>query len=141
MTSPRLIDARYQKTQTFRRGGAQSVQVRTNILHLPARQPFRLELAWLRSQAFRWIWQDGWHYGVIKGDLIKVRQFADGVEFRSSAPEESLKSLVEAHFRLDQDMRAIHDGLRRVVHNSAGWPTIPYPCVALPLLPTFYACL
>ena len=119
MTSPWLIDARYQKAQMFRRGDAQSVEVRTNILHLPARQPFRLELAWLRSQAFRWIWRDGWHYGVIQGRLIKVRQVAHGVEFRSNAPEESLKSLVEAYFRLDQDMGAIHDGLRWVDSNMA----------------------
>ena len=59
MSDPWLIDAGQREAQNFRRGYAQSAEVRTNNLHLPARQPFRLELEWLRSQAFRWTGQDG----------------------------------------------------------------------------------
>ena len=88
-------------------------------MHLPTRKPFGLKLEWLRSQAFRWTGQDGWYYGVVKGELIKVRQIADGIEFRSSAPEESLRSLVESYFRLDQDVGPIHDALCRVDSNMA----------------------
>ena len=88
-------------------------------MHLPARQPFRLELEWLRSQAFRWAWRDGWYYGVVKGESVKVRQLAGGIEFRGSAAEESLRSLVESYFRLDQDVGPIHDALRRVDSNMA----------------------
>ena len=86
-------------------------------MYLPARQPFGLELDWLRSQAFRWTWQDGWCYGLVKGNLVKVRQSGKGMEFRAAAPEGSLKADVEHFFRLDQDVRPIHDALRRMDSN------------------------
>lgn len=83
-------------------------------MYLPAQQPFRLELCWLRSQAFRWRERNGWYYGVVKGHPIKVRPSGDGIEFRSNVPEESLQSHVQTYFRLDQDIRPVHDALRRV---------------------------
>ena len=82
-------------------------------MHLPAPQPFKLELRWLQAQAFRWCeGEDGWYYGFVKGHLLKVRHSEDGIEFRSEAPEESLKSAVETYFRLDQDITPVHDALR-----------------------------
>ena len=69
-------------------------------MYLPAQQPFRLELGWLRSQAFRWLEREGWYFGVVNGNVIKVRQSGDGIEFRSSAAEESIKPHVESYFRL-----------------------------------------
>ena len=83
-------------------------------MYLPAHQPFKLELDWLRSQAFRWTQRDGWYYGLVKGNLIKVRESPAGLEFRSDAPEQSLKAHVERYFRLDQDPKPVHDVLRRL---------------------------
>ena len=83
-------------------------------MHLPARQPFRLELRWLRSQAFRWRERNGWYYGVVKGHPIKVRPSGNGIEFRSNVPAGPLQSHVQTYFRLDQDIKPVHDALRRV---------------------------
>ena len=83
-------------------------------MQLPAPQPFKLELRWLQAQAFRWCeGEDGWYYGFVKGHLIKVRNSGDGIEFHSEVAEESLKSDVECYFRLDQDIKQVHDALRR----------------------------
>ena len=86
-------------------------------MHLLTHSPFKLELEWLRSQAFRWTERGGWYYGLVKGNLIKVRQSGDGIEFRSKAPEESIKAHIESYFRLDQDIKPIHDALRQVDAN------------------------
>ncbi len=83
-------------------------------MHLPAPQPFKLELGWLQAQAFRWCERDdGWYYGFVKGHLIKVCNSGDGIEFRSEASEVSLKSDVRSYFRLDQDIKPVHDALRQ----------------------------
>ncbi len=88
-------------------------------MYLSAHQPFRLELNWLRSQAFRWTWLDGWYYGLVKGNLVKVRESHAGIEFRSDAPEQSLKDHVKRYLRLDQDPKPVHDALRQVDSNVA----------------------
>ena len=82
---------------------------------MPAPQPFELDIQWLQAQAFRWSPpQDGWYYGFVKGHLIKVRNSGDGIEFRSEASEVSLESDVRSYFRLDQDIKPVHDALGRV---------------------------
>ncbi len=83
-------------------------------MYLPARQPFKLDLLWLRSQAFRWTERDGWYYSVVHGHLVKVRQSGEGTEFRSSVREESIKRQVESYFGLNRDIRPVHEALRRV---------------------------
>ena len=83
-------------------------------MYLPARQPFKLDLLWLRSQAFRWAEREGWYYGVVEGDLVKVRQSGVGIEFRSSEKEESIKPQVESYFSLNRDIQPVHEALRRV---------------------------
>ena len=92
----------------------------TEHMYLLAQQPFKLQLAWLRSQAFRWVEREGWYYGVVGGHLSKVRQSGDGIEFRSCAAEESLKAHVESYFRLNQDIRPVHEALRQVDRAMAG---------------------
>ena len=83
-------------------------------MHLPAPQPFKLEPGWLQAQAFRWCEGDeGWYYGFVNGEPIKVRNSGDGIEFRSEASEVSLESDVRSYFRLDQDITPVHDALRR----------------------------
>ena len=92
----------------------------TEQMYLPAQQPFKLELGWLRPQAFRWIEREDWYYGVVNGNVIKIRQFEDGIEFRSHVAEESVRPHVESYFRLRQDIRPVHEALRQVDRTMAG---------------------
>ena len=82
-------------------------------MYLPAPQPFKLELEWLKFQAFRWIEQDGWYYGMVEGHLIKVRNSGDGIEFSCNSSEDSLKPSVQAYFRLDQEIKPVHHALSK----------------------------
>ena len=79
-------------------------------MHLDAPQPFTLELGWLRDQAFRWSepHDDGWFYGVIDGNPVKVRHADGGMEFRSNVPEESIADRVRHYFRLDLDVESLY---------------------------------
>ena len=84
-------------------------------MHLTAPRPFRLELEWLQSQAFRWTeHDDGWCYGFVQGSLIKVRQSGGGIEFHGPEPEESLEAHVRDYFRLDQDPKPASRSLRNL---------------------------
>ena len=76
-------------------------------------QPLDLKLNLTMGQAFRWTGPDidGWFSGVVKGILIKIRRTENGVEFRSSKPEESVRSLLEHYLRLDEGIQSIYNGL------------------------------
>lgn len=79
-------------------------------MFLPAPPPFRLECDWLNAQAFRWTERGGWFYGIVGGQLIRVRNADDGrIEFEGKAAPDT----VTRYFRLDQDddIRAIHAAL------------------------------
>ncbi len=88
-------------------------------MYLPATQPYKLELWWLRSQAFRWIEREGWSYGVVNGNPIRIRHMGDGIEFGGGGNEESIKPHVESYFRLNQDVRPVHEALFRVDNQMA----------------------
>lgn len=90
-------------------------------MYLPAVQPFKFELSWLRAQAFRWTKpkNDGWFYGVVHDSLIKVRQHGEGIEFHSDASDEALKPHVINYFRLDQNISIVHDALRETDNTIA----------------------
>ena len=92
----------------------------TEHMFLPVQKPFRLELGWLRPQAFRWLERDDWYYGVVNAHPIKVRQSGGGIEFRSNVAEESVKPHVESYFRLHQDIWPVHAALRQVDRTMAG---------------------
>ena len=80
-------------------------------MYLSAPQPFCLEAEWLNAQAFRWTERGGWFYGIVGGQLIRVRN-ADGdrIEFEGKAAPDT----VTRYFRLDQkDTRAVHAALRK----------------------------
>ena len=79
-------------------------------MYLSAPQPFRLECDWLNAQAFRWTERDGWFHGIVGGQLIRVRDAADGgIEFEGDASADAVKY----YFRLNQedDIRAVHAAL------------------------------
>ena len=79
-------------------------------MFLSAPPPFRLECDWLNAQAFRWTERDGWFYGIVGGQLIRVRN-ADGdrIEFEGDASADAVKR----YFRLDQEIGAVHDALSK----------------------------
>ena len=89
-------------------------------MYLRARLPFKLELLWLRSQAFRWVEREGWYFGVVNGCPVKVRQSGDGIEFRSSVTEESIERQIESYLGLNSDILTVHEALRRVDTKMAG---------------------
>ena len=83
-------------------------------MHLPASQPFKLELRCLRSQAFRWFERGGWYYWVVNDHPVSLRQSRTGIEFRSVGKEESIKRQVGSYFGLNRNMRPVHKALRRM---------------------------
>lgn len=76
-------------------------------MYLPAPQPFRLECDWLNAQAFRWTERDGWFYGIVGGQLIRVRNDDEGIEFEGKAAPDAVKR----YFRLDQKIGDVHAAL------------------------------
>lgn len=89
-------------------------------MFLPALQPFKLDIGWLRAQAFRWAKHGDWHYGVVRDSPIKVRPLDDGIEFRSDASDEAMAPHVSNYFRLDEDITPIQEALRGLDDTMAG---------------------
>ena len=73
-----------------------------------AGQPLDLEASLLGGQAHRWKREGEWYSGVLRGNLVLLRQSGQTVEFYGSpAGREALDSLVRSHLRLDDDLEAI----------------------------------
>ena len=72
----------------------------------------------LGGQAFRW--QDeggGWFCGVIFGNLVRMRQVEDGIEFVSAPDgEAALAPLVRDYLRVDDDMDEVYAALSEDEH-------------------------
>ena len=74
-----------------------------------AGQPVDLEASLLGGQAHRWkrashpeLVEGDWYSGVLRGDLILIRQQGQVIEFLSSPPDsESLIPRIRDHLRLD----------------------------------------
>ena len=61
------------------------------------------------TQDFRWQpWKDDWNSGVLKGNLIHLRQVGDVLEYRSN-PDTDLNDLLFSYFRLDDCIEEIYD--------------------------------
>ena len=76
-------------------------------MYLPAPRPFCLQTDWLNAQAFRWTERGDWFHGIVGGQLIRVRNADGGIEFEGDAAPDA----VTRYFRLDQDIKAVHDAL------------------------------
>ena len=102
----------------------------TPPIRLTIEQPLDLASSLDSGQAHRWRKdaqpgsevRGGWHWSIIKGNLIKIRPFqcdsvgnASGVEFYSAPPSDSehLKYLLRSYFRLDDDIQAIYSEITR----------------------------
>ena len=80
-------------------------------------QSFDLDAVLNGTQDFRWRpWRDGWHSGVLDGNLVHVRQVARGVEYSAAS---DLDSLLISYFRLNDDLGAVHDDISRRDDNMA----------------------
>ena len=95
-------------------------------MELSIGQPFDLASSVLSGQAHRWLPDpvgEGWHWGVIQDNLIKIRQLAspttghplDSVEVYSSptVEPERMECLLSGYFRLDDDVEAIYRDITR----------------------------
>ena len=80
-------------------------------------QPFNLDLTLKAGQTFRWQ-QDkdtGWWDGVVRGQLIRIRQ-QDGreLEFQSApGPDGVVAEMLRRYFRLDDNIGAIYESINR----------------------------
>ena len=72
-------------------------------------QYFQLDAVLDGTQDFRWRpRRNGWHSGVLDGNLIHVRQVGACLEYRAAA---ALDALLRSYFRLDDDINAVHSEL------------------------------
>ena len=100
------------------------------ILRLDIGQPFHLASSVESGQSHRWS-KEGhsgagpgeiWHWGLVCGNLIKIRPSeedssgcASGVEFRASPASNhgQLEVLLQSYFRLDDDIEAIYQDISK----------------------------
>lgn len=72
-------------------------------------RPFDLDAVLDGTQDFRWrLWKDGWHSGVLAGNLVHIRQVGGDIEYQASS---DVDCLLTSYFRLDQDIEDIHADL------------------------------
>lgn len=77
-------------------------------------EPFNLQATLESGQAHRWRWNDGWYWGVIYGNLIKIRQYAGNIEvFSAPKGPKQLKGLLNSYFRLDDDLLEIYGSISK----------------------------
>ncbi len=87
-------------------------------MELTVDQPFDLTASLESGQSHRWDYPgeegDSWYTGVIRGDLVRIRRTPLGVEFRTSPTVESdFAPRLANYFRLDDNIEAIYDDIRR----------------------------
>ena len=78
-------------------------------LTLKLEQPLDLTTTLASGQAFRWRQVDDWHYGVVQGELVALRQTASRLEVQgSSGDHERTLGRVMDYLRLDDDLEGIY---------------------------------
>ena len=83
-------------------------------MKLAVPHPFDLSATLESGQAHRWRREDEWYWGVVYGNLLKVRQDLLGIEvFSAPAKPAKLVSLLKSYFRLDDDLHAIYREINR----------------------------
>lgn len=77
-------------------------------IHLgQSKTPFSLDFTLECGQAFRWKKIGEWQYGVVRQNVVKVRQNEDVLEFQAY-PEELNSKFLKSYFRLDDDLPKIY---------------------------------
>lgn len=78
------------------------------IRHLDVDQPLDLEITLYMGQDFRWReLDDGWHSGVLSGNLVHMRRTERGLEYKSDS-DCDLTQLLSSYFRLEDDIKSIY---------------------------------
>ena len=77
--------------------------------------PFDLGHTLECGQAFRWEMLGGWWYGVIKGEVIKIKQVGDKLQFQSF-PEEVNADFILNYFRFDDNLPLIISEINKDEH-------------------------
>ena len=78
-------------------------------MELETDQPFDLGASLESGQAHRWRREEDWYSGVVRGNLIKMRQTGRRVEFCCQpSPETQMFPQLRSYFRLDDDLAAIY---------------------------------
>ena len=73
--------------------------------HLDVGCDFDLDAVLDGTQDFRWRpWRDGWHSGVLDGNLVHVRQVDGRLEYGAASDSDTL---LRSYFRLDEDIDAV----------------------------------
>ena len=76
---------------------------------LPVDRSFDLGDCLYMAQDFRWRPRvDGWHSGVLRGNLVHIRQDGRRLEYRA---DPDLSELLTSYFRLDEDISTVHERL------------------------------
>ena len=83
-------------------------------MELTVNQPFDLVSSLESGQAHRWAYpkdgDDGWYTGVVRENLVRIRQTDDRVEFRCAPSDEAAFALrLAEYFRFDDDISKIYD--------------------------------
>ena len=83
------------------------------IRQLTVDQPLDLATTLHMGQDFRWCKRDdGWHSGVLSGNLILMRRTERGVEYKSDSGS-NLDCLLHSYFRLGDSIEAIYADISR----------------------------
>ena len=78
-------------------------------MKLTINQPFDLSSSLESGQSHRWVKSDSWYIGVVLGNLVKIRQIEDKIEWHSApSSEEDILPLLKDYFRLDDDLNKIY---------------------------------
>ena len=108
-------------------------------MYIPLEQSLNLDHTFGCGQAFRWQRVDEWYYGVIFGNLIRIRLGLLGLEFYSyPQPEEEIAYRLRYYLRLDDDLPSIYarisvdDRLRQAIAHFYGLRLLrqePWECL------------
>ena len=78
-------------------------------MKLTINQPFDLSSSLESGQSHRWVKSDSLYIGVVLGNLVKIRQIEDKIEWHSApSSEEDILPLLKDYFRLDDDLNKIY---------------------------------
>lgn len=95
-------------------------------MQLTIDQPFDLASTLESGQSHRWVKEDNWYIGVLYGNLVKIRQLEDKIEWYSSpSSEQDMIALLKDYFRLDDDLNNIYKQItqdQRVSEMVAKYP-------------------
>ena len=87
-------------------------------MELAVDQPFDLGASLESGQAHRWAYpkdgDDGWYTGMVRGNLVRIRQTGERVEFHCApADEAAFAPRLAEYFRFDDDILSIYDEINR----------------------------